>query len=78
MPMPVISSFCHSGGCVGVVDLPNGVGVRVLNTTDPGGPTVTFTADEWAAFVAGVKAGEFDLPALQVASAGSTCGPAAG
>ena len=27
----------------------------------PGGPVLTFTQQEWAAFVAGVKNGEFDL-----------------
>lgn len=27
------------------------------------GPVLVFTADEWAAFTAGVRAGEFDGPA---------------
>ncbi|MGH3737713.1 MAG: DUF397 domain-containing protein [Micromonosporaceae bacterium] len=27
------------------------------------GPVIVYTRDEWAAFVAGVKDGEFDLPA---------------
>ena len=36
-------------------------GVTVRNSTDPEGPTVHFTAAEWRAFLAGARAGEFDL-----------------
>lgn len=35
--------------------------VAVRSTTDPVKKTVYFTRDEWAAFIAGVKGGEFDL-----------------
>lgn len=51
------SSFCSEGSCVGVA-----IGadeVRVVDTKTDG--ALSFTAAEWAAFVAGVKAGEFDL-----------------
>jgi hypothetical protein len=34
--------------------------VHVRNSE--GGPMASFTRDEWAAFTAGVRAGEFDLP----------------
>jgi hypothetical protein len=34
--------------------------VRVRDSKDPNGPVLTFTADEWTAFTAGVRAGEFD------------------
>lgn len=55
----VKSSFCaNCENCVGVAI--EGDAVFVTNTTTPG--TVTkFTHAEWAAFVAGVKQGEFDL-----------------
>jgi hypothetical protein len=31
-----------------------------VNSPDPTGPILTFTAAEWVAFTAGVRAGEFD------------------
>ena len=34
--------------------------VMVRNSADPGGTYVTVRRDEWHAFVAGVKSGEFD------------------
>ena len=54
---PRVSSHCSAGNCVGVRSTPDGV--EVVDTKD--GAALRFTADEWAAFVAGVKAGEFDL-----------------
>jgi hypothetical protein len=36
--------------------------VQVRNSRDPGGPTLSFTADEWTAFLAGAVESEFDLP----------------
>jgi hypothetical protein len=58
-----ISSFCSLGDCVEVGQLPGGA-VTVRDTKDSERRTaLTFTRDEWAAFVQGVKAGEFD-PAL--------------
>ena len=46
--------------CVEVADLPDG-GRLVRDTMDAGaGPTLRFTPAEWVAFVAGVRAGEFD------------------
>jgi hypothetical protein len=33
----------------------------VRDSKTPDGPKLAFTADEWLAFTAGVKAGEFDL-----------------
>lgn len=52
------SSFCTGHGCVGVV---TGDEIAVVDTKTAGGPELRFTRDEWAAFVAGVKNGEFDL-----------------
>jgi hypothetical protein len=36
--------------------------IGVSDSKDADGPVLVFTDDEWAAFVAGVKAGEFDAP----------------
>lgn len=58
----VVSSRCHSGGCVGVAALPDG-GVAVRDTKTADGPVLTFTAAEWDAFLRGVAAGEFN-PAI--------------
>lgn len=44
--------------CVKVADLPGGAAVR--DSKDPTGPALKFTAAQWAAFTAGVRAGEFD------------------
>jgi hypothetical protein len=52
----------HSGGanCL-EVRLDDGR-IQVRDSKDPGGAVLTFTTDEWVAFVAGAKDGEFDLP----------------
>lgn len=39
----------------------NEAGVQVRDTKDPLKTTLTFSKDEWQAFVAGVKNGEFDV-----------------
>jgi hypothetical protein len=48
-----------NGGCVQATSLPDG-GVGVRDSKDPGGPVLEYTPAEWHAFLAGVKAGEFD------------------
>jgi hypothetical protein len=48
-----------SGNCVELARLPGG-GIAVRNSRDPHGPTLIYTADEIAAFVAGVRDGDFD------------------
>jgi len=56
-----ISSYCNGGGCVEVGRTPGGP-VVVRDSKDPERrASLVFTAEEWAAFVAGVKNGEFDL-----------------
>jgi len=55
----VKSSYCSSGGCVEVAlagDL-----VLVRDSKNVASPQLEYRRDEWAAFVAGVKHGEFDL-----------------
>ncbi len=48
-----------SGNCVEVAITDDGVAVR--DTKDRGKPPHLYTHAEWAAFVGGVKDGEFDL-----------------
>jgi hypothetical protein len=48
-----------NGACVEVAEVSNVIAVR--DSKDPDGPKLAFAADEWQAFTAGVKAGEFDL-----------------
>ncbi len=57
-----ISSFCSLGDCVEVGHSPDG-SVIVRDTKDAArSSALVFTANEWAAFVRGVKAGEFEAP----------------
>ncbi len=53
-----ISSLCDSGACVGVTR--QGDFVLIGNTSDPEIPMSRFTRQEWSAFLAGVKLGDFD------------------
>jgi hypothetical protein len=50
-----------NGNCVAVAQLAGGRWA-VRDTKDPNGPVLIFTAAEWAAFTAGVRAGEFAAP----------------
>ncbi len=55
------SSFSgYNGSCFEIARLPSDrIGVR--DTKDRGsGPVLVFNQDEWIAFMAGLKAGEFD------------------
>ncbi|WP_049561286.1 DUF397 domain-containing protein [Nonomuraea sp. SBT364] len=47
------------GNCVEVAELPGG-GRGVRDSKNPTGPALIFTSEEWAAFIGGVKDGEFD------------------
>ena len=51
---------CDTGTCVEVARLDDVYLIR--NSRDPEGVTLTFTALEWQAFAAGIRAGDFDLP----------------
>jgi hypothetical protein len=51
----------NGGNCVEVAFLPDG-GVAVRDTKDRALGAHRFTPGEWDAFVAGVRAGEFDRP----------------
>ena len=53
-----VSSFCTGGQCIGVAL--DGESIEITDL--PGrGVSIYVSRAEWAAFVAGVKAGEFDL-----------------
>jgi hypothetical protein len=45
--------------CVEIAFVDGAIAVR--DSTNAAGPVLVFTPDEWDAFVAGAKAGEFDL-----------------
>ncbi|BCJ75029.1 hypothetical protein CS0771_45730 [Catellatospora sp. IY07-71] len=54
------STRCDNSGpnCVEAAFLDGHVAVR--DNKDPGGPALVFGDRDWASFVAGMKAGEFD------------------
>lgn len=62
------SSFCTDGTCVGVAIEHDAVHVVDTKTEDTS--TLRFTLSEWSAFVAGVKAGEFDLASTSASQIG--------
>lgn len=54
-----VSSFCSSGGCVEVAQLPDG-SVAIRDGGSGKAPHI-YSLAEWRDFVAGVKNGEFDF-----------------
>jgi hypothetical protein len=57
----ITSRACNNSACVQVAHLPGGM-VALRDSKDTCKAPHVFDSEEWAAFVAGVKAGEFDLP----------------
>jgi hypothetical protein len=55
------STASTSGDCAEVAF--DGDVVRMRHSHDPSGPVLTFSQAEWAAFLMGVRRGEFDSPA---------------
>lgn len=55
------SSYSAVGNCVEVAITLIDRTVVVRDSKDPNGPRLTYTAEEWEAFIAGVKNGEFDV-----------------
>jgi Domain of unknown function (DUF397) len=51
-----------TGGCVEVAALPEG-GIRVRDSRNPAGQVLACSDQEWEAFIAAAKTGDFDLPA---------------
>lgn len=58
----VKSTFCNLGDCVEVRTFDGGW-VHLRDSKHPDRVPLVFTPGEWSAFVAGVRNGEFDLPA---------------
>ena len=56
------SRACSVDGCVEVAHLSGGM-VALRDSKDTGKLAHVFDREEWAAFIAGAKNGEFDLPA---------------
>jgi hypothetical protein len=56
------SQRCSADGCVEVAQLPGGH-VALRDSKDVSKAAHVFDRAEWSAFIAGVKDGEFDLPA---------------
>jgi hypothetical protein len=52
-------SGSNGGSCVEVRQYDDAIQVR--DSKDRTGPVLTFTRDEWRAFISGTKDGEFDL-----------------
>jgi len=57
----ITSRFCNNSACVQVAHLPGGM-VAVRDSKNTSVPAHVFDSEEWAAFIDGVKAGDFDLP----------------
>jgi Domain of unknown function (DUF397) len=55
-----IIPYSGVNGCVEVAVVGDRVAVR--DSKDRGGPVLLFTSDEWEAFLAGTRDGEFDPP----------------
>jgi hypothetical protein len=53
------STLSEANGCVEVAIQADGVAIR--DTKDRNGPVLVFSRAEWAAFIGGVRAGQFDL-----------------
>jgi hypothetical protein len=57
----ITSRACNNSACVQVAYLPDGM-VALRDSKNTAKAAHLFDSEEWAAFVTGVKAGEFDLP----------------
>lgn len=55
------SSHSDTKYCVETCQRPDGL-VAVRQSNDPDGAVLLYTEQEWRAFIAGAKGGEFDLP----------------
>jgi Domain of unknown function (DUF397) len=59
------SRSTQNGSCVEVAAVPaSGAGahcVAIRDSKDRSGPVLAFAPEQWAAFTAGIKAGELDL-----------------
>jgi hypothetical protein len=63
-PVFRISSHCSHTNCVAVAALADG-SIVVRRAGIESGPELRFSADEWDAFLAGARDGEFDRSTLE-------------
>ena len=52
------SARCDSASCVEVAPIAGGMAMR--DSKDPDGPILRFTRAQWAVFLTGARAGDFD------------------
>jgi len=52
------SSFCNGGACVRVAS--QGANVLVGDSKDPDGAVLTYSRQEFGAFIEGIRRGDFD------------------
>ena len=57
------SSFCATGECIEFYQYGDGI-VALRNQRNTHGYALLIWPEEWRDFIAGVKAGEFDLPEI--------------
>jgi hypothetical protein len=50
---------CAGGNCIQIAETEDG-NVLIGDTKNPTGPTLSYTHDEWTAFLRGAKNGDFD------------------
>lgn len=60
------SSLSVDGNCVEVAWIADSQQWALRQSQSPAGPVLAFTQEEWAAFVGGVRLGEFDGPSATV------------
>ncbi len=53
------SRMCEANSCVEAAFMDGEIAVR--DSKDPDGPMLRFTQEEWSAFVAGVRVGDFEF-----------------
>jgi hypothetical protein len=58
------STLSNANGCVEVAFVHNDTRIAVRDSKNRHGPVLMFTPAEWAAFLGGVRGGEFDLSAM--------------
>ncbi|MEU1625833.1 DUF397 domain-containing protein [Streptomyces sp. NPDC020096] len=55
------SSYSGAHGACVEVRTPGVHAIAVRDSKDPQGPSLSFSSESWAAFIAGVETGAFDL-----------------
>ena len=53
-----VAKKCNDGGCIRVASQSDQI--LIGDTKNPSGPVLSYTRDEWNAFVEGVRHGDFD------------------